>query len=99
MASRPKDRQARKFRIVGRVQGVGFRYFAVSVASSLGITGYVRNCDDGSVEVFATGDPGALDAFRDRLAEGPRSARIIGIEETEQNVDTRYKSFVIEGSW
>ena len=49
--------QARRFVIRGRVQGVGFRWFVEREAHILGITGWVRNNDDGSVEVLAVGAP------------------------------------------
>src|SRR5581483_6235688 len=46
---------AKRWLIRGRVQGVGFRYFAQRAAQGLGLTGYVRNLDDGRVEVYAAG--------------------------------------------
>lgn len=45
----------------GRVQGVGFRYYSVYKAQSLGLTGWVRNCYDGSVEMEVQGDPNRID--------------------------------------
>ena len=51
----------------GTVQGVGFRFTAESIASSVGITGWVRNCPDGSVEVVCEGTEGAITAFMDKL--------------------------------
>ena len=88
---------ARKFLITGRVQGVGYRYFADRVASELGICGYVKNLWDGNVEVYAIGDAAALDELKRQLAEGPRSARVAGIDESDEPVDKRYNRFVIEG--
>jgi acylphosphatase len=90
---------ARKYRISGRVQGVGFRYFAERAAQELGLCGYVRNCDDGSVEAYAIGDASALDEFRTRLAQGPRSARVTAVDEWEELVNARYRDFVIEAGW
>jgi acylphosphatase len=92
-------RLARKYRISGRVQGVGFRYFAERAARELGLCGYVRNRDDGSVEVYAIGDAPALDEFRARLAQGPRSARVTAVDESEEPLNARYRDFVIEGGW
>ncbi|WP_226569591.1 acylphosphatase [Mangrovibacter yixingensis] len=61
----------------GRVQGVGFRYSTQYEAKKLGVTGYARNMDDGSVEVLACGEPGAVDTLINWLkAGGPRSARV-----------------------
>jgi len=90
---------ARKYRISGRVQGVGFRYFAERVARSLGLAGYVRNCADGTVEVYAAGDAFALAQFKLRLAEGPRSAQVTAVEESDEPVKDRYREFMIEGGW
>lgn len=55
----------------GRVQGVGFRVFALREASYLGLDGFVANEMDGSVRVVAEGDRAALDALLARLEEGP----------------------------
>ncbi len=63
-------------RIYGRVQGVGYRFFALQIAEGLGLTGWVRNRPDGSVEVVAEGPEQILRAFRDYLQEGPRMARV-----------------------
>jgi acylphosphatase len=61
----------------GRVQGVGFRYSTQAEARTLGILGYARNLDDGSVEVLAWGEAEQVDALIAWLkAGGPRSARV-----------------------
>ncbi len=85
--------------ISGRVQGVGFRYFAERVANQLGICGYVKNLSTGSVEVYAIGNELALEEFKRHLAEGPRSARVTGIEESEETVSGEYTRFRIEDGW
>jgi len=90
---------AKKYIISGGVQGVGFRFFAEHWARQLGVRGFVRNCWDGTVEVYAVGDEATLSEFRRHLAEGPRSARVTGIEESDQPVDNRYTTFGIEGMW
>jgi acylphosphatase len=90
---------ARKYVISGRVQGVGFRYFAERSANQLGVVGYVKNCWDGSVEVYAVGGLKSLEEFRSLLAEGPRSARVTNIVESEEPVDKRRTTFVIENGW
>lgn len=66
----------------GLVQGVGFRYFALRQASALGVSGWVRNRDDGSVEVLAEGPAAAVDAFIDLLRQGPPGARVTNLVET-----------------
>ena len=58
---------AKHFTIRGRVQGVGYRYFAVETALRLGVRGYVRNLPGGDVEVHAEAEPGVLAAFRDGI--------------------------------
>jgi len=91
---RPKI--AKRFVISGRVQGVGFRYFAQGWANQLGVSGYVENLWSGNVEVYAVGDAVAMEEFKRRLAEGPRMARVKGFEEMEEPVDESYTRFSIE---
>ena len=74
---------ARTYIVRGRVQGVGYRYFAQTWAAEVGVTGWVRNRDDGNVEVFANGTPQQLDEFAGRLRQGPRFADVRGVEERE----------------
>lgn len=66
--------------ISGRVQGVGFRYFAVETARSLDLKGYVRNLANGGLEVVAEGDQASLEAFVKRLQRGPAAARITNVQ-------------------
>jgi acylphosphatase len=65
--------------IEGRVQGVGFRYFVEENAVDLGLTGWVRNCWDGSVEVKAEGKRPALDRLLTAVQRGPRSAFVTNV--------------------
>lgn len=60
----------------GRVQGVGFRYFARQRAEVHGVAGFVRNLADGSVEVHAEGRPDALSAFEADVRKGPSFGRV-----------------------
>jgi acylphosphatase len=94
-----REKIAKRYVISGRVQGVGFRFFAEHAARRLGICGYVKNRWDGKVEVYAIGDETSLEAFKLQLAEGPRSARVTSIEETDEVVDKRCSMFTIEGGW
>jgi len=80
-------RLAKLFRVRGRVQGVGFRYFVEHFAKSLGIRGWVRNVDDGSVEVYAMGTPAQLSELAGYLWKGPRWAEVRGVEELEAPVE------------
>jgi acylphosphatase len=71
---------AARFRVLGEVQGVGFRWFVLREAQRLGLQGLARNLRDGSVEVIAAGTPEALAALERALAQGPRSARVARVE-------------------
>lgn len=91
---------ARKYVISGRVQGVGFRYFAERWANLLGLAGYVKNLWDGTVEAYAIGDAASLDEFKRQLGEGPRAAHVTGVTESEETVNARYShGFSIEDLW
>lgn len=65
----------------GRVQGVGFRWFVRQQARALGLSGWVRNCGDGSVEVLAVGDHMGLEHLRGLLRQGPPGARVSDVDE------------------
>ena len=67
-------------RVSGRVQGVGFRYYAERQARRLGLTGWVRNLPDGAVELIAEGDESALQQMLDWCHEGPPSAAVGGVQ-------------------
>ena len=71
---------ARRYLISGRVQGVGFRYFAERAARAAGVTGWVRNLADGRVEVYANGTPEQLNQLESRLRTGPSRADVRGFE-------------------
>lgn len=90
---------AKTFRVRGRVQGVGFRWFVEKEAATLGIAGWVRNRSDGSVEVLAQGTREQLFALRAKLQEGPRAARVDDVEEFESQPQQEMKTFRIEGAW
>jgi acylphosphatase len=90
--------QARRFFVRGRVQGVGFRWFVEREAHILQIAGWVRNNPDGSVEVLAIGTPDQLSGLRARLQEGPRAARVDGIEESDSEPVAGLNSFQVRGA-
>ena len=87
-------RIARRWYISGRVQGVGYRYFAQNAAAALGLSGYARNLDDGRVEIYAVGPSEALSELSARLREGPRWADVRGVDEQEAAME-RGSSFEI----
>jgi acylphosphatase len=68
-------------RVHGRVQGVGFRWWAQEQGRRLGLRGTVRNCTDGSVEVVIAGEVDAVSEMLKRLEEGPSASRVIRVEE------------------
>lgn len=72
-----------RVRIRGRVQGVGFRWFARVQARRLGLAGWVKNCPDGSVEVAASGDQSRLDEYRRQLKRGPDGADVISVDDLD----------------
>ena len=74
-------RQARRYYISGRVQGVFFRQSTVDEAIRLGLRGYARNLPDGRVEVVASGESVALDQFLGWLHQGPPEAEVTQIEQ------------------
>jgi len=70
------ERSAVHLVVVGRVQGVAFRAYAVDEATRLGLTGWVRNRMDGTVEARAEGRPEAVEAFVAWCRHGPPAARV-----------------------
>jgi acylphosphatase len=75
---------ARRYVITGRVQGVGFRFFAEAAALREGVHGWVRNRPDGSVDAWVEGDLEAVDRVEAALRRGPAGSRIdrVSVEET-----------------
>ena len=92
------DLQTRRYLISGRVQGVGFRWFVEREAAQIGITGWVRNCENGDVEVMATGTNEQQSSLRRKLREGPRAARVDHVGESAAPL-LEAPSFHIEGAW
>ena len=94
-AGQVETQEARRFWISGRVQGVGFRYFAQRAATSLGLSGYVKNLDDGRVEVYASGAASKLSELAGLLRKGPMHSDVRNVEEQAAPVERR-ASFSIE---
>jgi len=91
----------RHYLIKGRVQGVGFRWYVHSEAGALGLRGWVRNTEDGHVEVLAAGDQDNLATLRLALDRGSRGSRVDQIIEhkLDDGEDKDLGSFQIEGAW
>lgn len=90
-----QDSVARTYKVHGRVQGVGFRYFVKHNADALGIRGFVRNEDDGGVFVYAIGDSNSIARFAGAVRTGPRLAEVRTVEEKEAALEN-YSSFRID---
>lgn len=76
--------KVKRYRVTGRVQGVGFRYFVYREAQALGIDGWVRNMADGTVEALVEATDEDHVRFRRRLEEGPRLSRVTNVEEFDE---------------
>jgi acylphosphatase len=74
---------AKQLRISGHVQGVGFRYSLMEEAERLGVTGWVRNRRDSTVEAVVDGTPDTVEAMLAWARRGPRGARVTDVEVTE----------------
>jgi len=79
-------KQAKRWFISGRVQGVGFRYFVQKRAAELGVAGWARNLDDGRVEVYAVGPPKKLSDLAAALHAGPAMSDVRMVEERDDSV-------------
>jgi acylphosphatase len=90
------ETHARLYLVSGRVQGVGFRFFVEREARTLRLKGYVRNLDDGRVEVYAIGDERSFRALRRKLESGPAGARVESVAEREAPRKDNYREFSIE---
>jgi acylphosphatase len=86
---------ARRFIVSGRVQGVGFRYFAIRAARHIGVAGTVRNLPDGTVEAVAEGSRTAIDEFRAALERGPSHGLVTRVDEMEMHPTGRYAGFEV----
>jgi len=89
------------FLIQGRVQGVGFRWYVHREAALLGLRGWVRNTEEGEVEVVASGSEAELANLRASLRRGPRGARVDRLVEhyLDESEAEDLSSFRIDGAW
>ncbi len=76
--------------VTGQVQGVRYRAYLEDTATKLGVTGYVRNLPDGSVEVCAQGEVEVLKEFIEYVNEGSLRARVEGVDATWRTLRTTY---------
>ncbi|MDR3725666.1 MAG: acylphosphatase [Terracidiphilus sp.] len=89
------------FLVQGRVQGVGFRWFVHREASELNLRGWVRNTEEGEVEVLASGSQADLAELRASLRRGPRGSRVDHLIEhyLDDSEAEGLSSFRIDGAW
>ncbi|GAA0510636.1 MAG: acylphosphatase [Pigmentiphaga sp.] len=80
-------------RVTGRVQGVGFRLATVRRAHMVGVGGWVRNNDDGSVEALVQGTPDQVDQMLEWMRQGPPQARVDDLSSERQFIDRRFARF------
>ena len=92
----PSDKTRLSATVSGRVQGVGFRYSAVSQARRLGLHGYVRNESDGSVTVVCEGERTSVESMRAWLRRGPSSARVERVTARESEYRGEFRAFSID---
>jgi len=79
----------------GVVQGVGFRWYVERTARNFGLTGWVKNVYDGTVECYAEGGEGALHGFLKDINIGPSGSRVTKVEPTWKEATGEYKEFRI----
>lgn len=100
MTRRSSEVSQFRARIVGRVQGVGFRYFAQREATRLGLKGWVRNLSGGDVEVVAQGPEDVLQEMLRSLREGPALAWVQNVVVDWQAADKSLLTFEVRStSW
>ena len=85
------ERVTRHLIVTGRVQGVGYRFYAQRKARELGVTGWVRNRRDGSVEAMVQGEAGAVETMTAWARQGPPSAVVAGVRVADG--EGEYSSF------
>ena len=88
-------RVARRYLVSGRVQGVGFRFFAEAAGRREGLRGWVRNLPDGRVEIASEGDTEAIARFERAIRRGPPGARVEGVAVDSTFLETSVEDFHI----
>ncbi|MEO8215859.1 MAG: acylphosphatase [Acidobacteriota bacterium] len=86
----------RILKIHGKVQGVGYRFFATRVARRLGLKGRIENLRDGSVEAQVEGDSKAIDDWIREIKEGPRYAEVTRIDQESRSFTGTLEDFDVK---
>ena len=90
----PKEQ--RVIRIHGKVQGVGYRFFATRVARRLGLKGNIQNNRDGTVDAVVEGERDVIDEWLEELKEGPRYAEVTKIDQETKDFTGRLGDFDVK---
>ncbi|PDT03522.1 acylphosphatase [Rhizobium chutanense] len=96
-ANRPDRSNAVRVRISGKVQGVGFRMWTRKEAVRLGLTGWVRNEEDGAVVALIAGPDTAISTMIERFSRGPAGSSVTGVETDAVELETSLTDFSITG--
>ena len=89
-------KELRVIRIHGKVQGVGYRFFATRVARRLGLKGSIQNTRDGTVEAIVEGETKSIDEWIEELKEGPRYAEVTRIDQETKEFTGRLGDFDVK---
>ncbi len=85
--------ETRVIKIHGKVQGVGFRFFATRVARRLGLKGWIRNLRDATVDAIVEGESEAIDEWIEEIREGPRYAEVTKIDQEKKKYLGKFGDF------
>ncbi len=85
--------------VEGRVQGVGFRYFVATLAQDLNLTGWVRNLDNGDVEIVAEGNTLDLERLLTQISVGPSSSKVFKVSADWSAAENKFTSFSIRPTY
>lgn len=89
-------KEMRLVKIHGKVQGVGYRFFATRIARRLGLKGYIQNLRDGSVEAGVEGEADAISEWIEELREGPRYAEVSRIDQERKEFQGKFGDFDVK---
>lgn len=89
-------KELRHIVIHGKVQGVGYRFFATRVARRLGLKGWIQNNRDGSVEATVEGEKATIDEWIEELREGPRYAEVTKVDQETKEFTGRLGDFDVK---
>ena len=89
-------KEQRHLRIHGKVQGVGYRFYATRVARRMGLKGWIQNNRDGTVEALVEGEKNAIDEWIEEIREGPRYAEVTHIDQESKEFSGRLPDFDVK---